>query len=123
MTSGYVSGYRQFHTGGLSSVTVDNTGNSSDVFVKLFALDQIPPSAARVFFVKGGDSFKVSNIRAGTFDIRYRDLNSGALARSEPFVLRELDVEGGTQFSEMRLTLYTVRGGNTRMSRINESEF
>ncbi len=47
--SGYLKGYPALSWGGYSNVTVDNSQNNSDVFVKLFWLDTIPPKAARVF--------------------------------------------------------------------------
>lgn len=121
--SGYVNGYKRLRLNGLSKLTIDNTQNDSDVFVKLLDIRGEVPLEVRTFFIKAGDQFTLSSIRAGTYDIRYRDLDSGAIAKSPPFELEETAVDGGVQYSEMRMTLYKVRGGNMRMQRISESEF
>ena len=42
-TSSYIKGYPVRATGGYSTVTVDNSQNDSNVFVKLFTLDTSPP--------------------------------------------------------------------------------
>ncbi|MFK5950216.1 MAG: J domain-containing protein [Methylococcales bacterium] len=119
----YVSGYKKLHTNGLSSVTVDNTRNSSDVFVKLVTLDGGKASPVRVFFIPARDQFKINKIRKGRYDIRYRDLSSGALARAEPFNLEETSNYDGTRYSNITMTLYKVRRGNMQTYKISESEF
>lgn len=48
-TAAYVRGYQQLHSGGLSTVTVDNSQNDSDVFVKLVSLDGPNAYPVRVF--------------------------------------------------------------------------
>src|SRR3990172_8511729 len=50
-TASYVAGYKKLHTDGRSTVTVDNSRNASNVFVKLVFLDSAQAYPARVFFI------------------------------------------------------------------------
>ena len=121
--SGYLKGYPALSLGGYSSVTVDNSQNDSDVFVKLFSLDTTPPKAASVFFIRSRDTFTVEDLKSGNYDVRYRDLASGTLSRTEQFNLQEVRTARGVQFSRNRLTLYKVRDGNMQIQPISEAEF
>jgi hypothetical protein len=121
--SGYLKGYPVLAVGGYSSVTVDNSQNDSDVFVKLFSLDMAPPKAASVFFIRAHDTFTVEDIKPGTYDVRYRDLTSGTLSRTEPLNLREVETANGVEFSRLTVTLYKVRNGNMQVQPISNNEF
>ena len=121
--TGYVSGYKRLHTNGLSSVTVDNSQNDSDVFVKLVYRGEQQPVAVRVFFIRAREQFRLANVRAGVYDIRYKDLDAGVISKSEAFDLKEIEVADGVQYSKMHLTLYKVRDGNMRIETISEEEF
>ncbi|MBC7622001.1 MAG: J domain-containing protein [Aeromicrobium sp.] len=122
-TDGYVDGYPLLFSGGMSSLTVDNSQNDSDVFVKLVNLDVAAPTPVRHFFIRAGSQFRASEVVAGNFDVRYRDLNSGALSRSDAFVLTETTTYEGTRYSDMTMTLYKVRNGNMKTHGLDESEF
>ncbi len=107
--SGYIKGYPIQFTDGLSSVTVDNSRNSSDIFVKLYALDSNPSQAVRVLFIRAGKKFTAEKIKAGAYDVRFRDLNSGALARTNTFNLEEYnDFDKGTKFTRYILKLKPI---------------
>jgi hypothetical protein len=121
--SGYIAKYPQRFTDGYSSVTLDNSKNDFDAVVKLYALDSKPPIAASVFFIKARDSFTVKEIRAGRYDMRFRNLDNGTLSKSDPFTLKEVAIEGGVQFSQMKLTLYKVSNGNMTLHDIPEKDF
>jgi curved DNA-binding protein CbpA len=122
-SSGYIKGYRRLHTEGLSSVTVNNNQNDSDVFVKLVSLDSAKAYPARQFFISGHGSFTLNNVTSGSYDIRYRDLDSGGLSRSEAFTLKETETENGTRYSNLTMTLYKVRNGNMKTYGLSETEF
>jgi hypothetical protein len=122
-SSSYVANYPKLNTNGLSSVTVDNTQNDSDVFVKLVSITANESHPVRVFFIPGFSKFKINSINAGLYDIRYRDLSTGGLARSESFTLEEVSTNNGTQYSDMTMTLYKVRNGNMQTYDLSESEF
>ncbi|MGJ3253075.1 MAG: hypothetical protein ACFE0J_18370 [Elainellaceae cyanobacterium] len=121
--SGYIDGYPRQAQDGYSSVTVDNSRNDSDVFVKLFSLDAGSPTPAQVFFIRAREEFTVENMRAGNYDIRYRDLDSGALARTDPFDLQEFKDHEGIRYSTITLTLYRVSGGNMQIHTISDQDF
>jgi hypothetical protein len=119
----YVSGFPRVHANGLSNVTVDNKQNDSDVFVKLVSLDGKNTYPVRAFFIPARGSFTANRVTAGNYDVRYRDLNSGHLSRSEQFTLEEIQTYDGTQFSNITMTLYKVRYGNMQTYDISEMEF
>ncbi|MEQ1814795.1 MAG: hypothetical protein ABL860_10160 [Candidatus Nitrotoga sp.] len=121
--SGYLVGYKKLNTDGLSSLTIDNTSNDSNVYLKLFALNQSPPDAVRHVFIKAGEKFTFSSVRAGNYDVRYRDLRNGGISKSEGFELQEIHEDGGTRYSEMTMTLYKIQNGNMQMRDISEAEF
>lgn len=119
----YVTGYPQLHRDGLSSVTIDNSRNDSDVFVKLVTLDGPNAYPVRQFYIPAHGSFSLKKVKAGNYDIRYRDLGNGALSRSEAFELTETPTSNGTQFSNITMTLYKVQHGNMQTHRLSEAEF
>lgn len=121
--AGYIKGYQRLHTDGLSTVTVDNSRNDSDVFVKLVSLDSTKAFPVRHFYIPAFGSFTVERIRQGSYDIRYRDLGTGGLSRSEPFTLEEIPTYNGVEYSNMTMTLYKVRNGNMQTYGISEDQF
>ncbi|MBF3764874.1 J domain-containing protein [Burkholderia pseudomallei] len=121
--AGYVNGYPLIHSDGLSKVTVDNSQNDSDVFVKLVSLDGPNAFPVRVFFIPAHGSFTLDSVTAGSYDIRYQDLNTGGRSRSEQFSLEEIPTNDGTQYSNMTMTLYKVHNGNMHTYELSEDEF
>ena len=119
----YVAGYEKLEDAGLSSVTVDNSQNDSDVFVKLVKNSVNESYPIRAFYIPAHGKFKVTNVNQGKYDIRYKDLDSGGLSKSESFMLEEIKTYNGVNFSEITMTLYKVRNGNMQTYGINESEF
>lgn len=122
-SAGYVGGYKRLHADGLSTVTVDNSRNDSDVFVKLVSLDSAQAYPVRQFYIPAFGSFTLNKLTAGNYDIRYRDLGNGGLSRSEAFNLEEIPTYNGTQFSNMTMTLYKVQNGNMQTYGLSEAEF
>jgi hypothetical protein len=123
VVAGYVNGFPRVHANGLSQVTVDNSQNDSDVFVKLVSLDGPKAFPVRTFYIPRHGSFTLNNVTPGTYDVRYQDLNTGGRSRSEQFSLEESPTYQGTQYSTMTLTLYKVRNGNMRTYGLAEDEF
>lgn len=121
--TGYLENKPKLQLGGLSTVEIDNSGNSSDVEVKLFYLDSEVPEPVRDFYVRKWDRFTINDIKAGTYDIRYKSLSNNSLLKSVPFTLKEIETYDGTNYSNIKITLYTVSGGNMHMQPISESEF
>lgn len=119
----YLSGAPRLNTDGLSKVTVDNEQNDSDVLVKLVEISADNAHPIRTFYIPARGQFTIDGIDAGKYDVRYRDLDSGHLARSEQFELKETRVADGTQYSSMTMTLYKVANGNMQTYDLAESEF
>ncbi len=123
VSAGYVGGYQRLHADGLSTVTVDNSQNDSDAFVKLVSLDGAKAYPVRQFYIPAFGRFTLKKVTAGSYDIRYRDLRSGGLSRSEAFNLEETPANNGTQYSIMTMTLYKVQHGNMKTYGLSETEF
>lgn len=122
-SAGYISNAPRRHTDGLSTMTVDNSQNDADVHVKLVSLNASEAYAVREFFIPAFSRFTASAVRAGSYDVRYRDLTSGALSRSEAFLLEEISRDGGTDYTNLTLTLYKVANGNMQTYPLEESDF
>jgi curved DNA-binding protein CbpA len=120
--SGYVEGYEQKNRGGLSEVTIDNTPNDADMFVKLVSLDGPSAVPVRTFFVAARGRFTLADLRIGTYDLRYRNLASGALARSPAFILEEVRTTGSPR-NATTLRLHRAGDGGMQTYSMGEGEF
>lgn len=123
VSASYLGGYKRLHADGLSTVTVDNSQNDSDVFVKLVSLGGAQAYPVRQFYIPAFGSFTLNRITAGNYDIRYRDLGNGGLSRSEAFNLEEIQTYDGVQYSNITMTLYKVQNGNMQTYGLSEAEF
>lgn len=119
----YVSGFRQLNTDGHSSVTIDNSRNNSDVYLKLVSLDTKEAFPVRHVFIPAFGSFTMNTVRAGNYDIRYRDLQTGGLSRSEALSVTESSSAYGIEYSNLTVTLYKVHNGNMQTYGLAESQF
>ncbi len=122
MTASYIEGVEQGGYGGLSSVTIDNSKNTSDVHLKLVSIGTTA-HPVRHCFIPAQAKFTFKSIIKGKFDVRYRDLSDGTLSKTEEFTLQENPTSTGTEYSNITLTLYKVINGNMQTETINESEF
>lgn len=119
----YITGELRLQDDGLSSVTVDNTLNDSDVFLKLVSLDLPQAYPVRVCFIPKHSQFQFEKVTQGRYDVRYRNLATGRILKSQLFTLNETPTQSGTKFDKFSLTLYTVLNGNTHTETIDESQF
>lgn len=122
-TASYLKAMPRRAAGGLSELTVDNTSGGSDVYIKLCSFAAKKCDGLRHVFIPQGSSFTMTNIVAGTYDIRYRDLTSGHIAKSEAVALRQIEDDQGTRYSVIRLTLYRVQHGNMSFEPLSEDQF
>jgi len=104
-SSDYVPGYPQRNINGLSQVVIDNSKSNADVFVKVVSVAETEPKVVRNVFIQANDRFTVNTLRAGTYELRYENLDSGVLMRSEVFALEESAISSGTRYSTVTLTL------------------
>jgi curved DNA-binding protein CbpA len=119
----YIKGYPIARADGLSKLTIDNSSNPTDVFVKLIALDTDKTLPVRHAFIPANSSFTMNKIRAGNYDIRHMDLSDGSLSRSESFALEEISEPAGVRFSVTTLTLFKVANGNMQSYSLAPEEF
>jgi hypothetical protein len=122
-TAGYLVDEPQTQKAGHSEVTIDNGQNNSDVFLKLVSLQGAVARPARQIYIPARSRFTIKNLTAGAYDVRYRDLTSGGLSRSESMTLTETTTSRNIQYSAVTLTLYKVANGNTATYGLSEDEF
>jgi hypothetical protein len=70
--SGYVAGYPQANTGKQMQVFIDNSANPAPVFVKIYDLDR--NANVRHVYILAGDTWNVSELAAGKYEVRYEDV-------------------------------------------------
>jgi hypothetical protein len=121
--SGYVEGFPVLHADGLSEVIVDNSRNDVDMFAKLVSLDGSRTVIVRNFLVAAHTSFAVHNLSMGSYDLRYRNLATGDLQRSQLFEVEDVKTAGGMQHSTVTMPLYASQNGNMQTFALSESEF
>ena len=105
---------------GLCELTVDNSRNNMPVYVRIWDIkDNVP---VRAFYISQGDKFTADNLSPGWYQVRYIELYDNDFpstgAKSENFELEQTNTYNGIQYSQMTLTLYKVRNGNTYTSSI-----
>jgi hypothetical protein len=108
-TSSYISGYPRLNVSGHVSVVADNSGSLDDVLVKLYDRDRKPMSAVRVVYVQARDKFTMERVKPGHYDVRYLDLTSGVIKKSQPIRVKEdlgwtvglYGVVDGTQYHQV----------------------
>ncbi len=118
--SAYVAGYPQMNEGGRSEITVDNAHNDGDMFVKLFSLDGPTAVPVRSFFVAARGRFALGGLPTGTYDLRYRNLATGTLARSPALILEEVR---GTEHSATTVKLYQAGDGKLQSYALGDADF
>ena len=122
--TGYDSSKPVLNDTGLCELTIDNSRNDMPVYVRVWDMDSYLP--VRAFYIAQGDEFTAYDLTPGTYEVRYIELydndfpSSGA--KSELFELEQIESAYGVQYSQMSLTLYKVRNGNTRTTSIPASQ-
>jgi hypothetical protein len=120
-TSGYIKKYPKKATNGYSSITIKNNENDFDVFVKVFSTTT--GKAIRTFFIRAHESFTAKEITPGKYDVRYRNLDSGDLIKTDEFELLETPGKEGTEYSIITMTLYNKEGGTMHSQPIDPASF
>ena len=108
--------------GGLSSFTVDNSQGDQDVVVRLYRDGKLP--AVRSFLVKKEDTYTSGKITAGNYVMRHRLIGSDKTYEAdEVFRLAETRIDGGIQYSRMRVTMFKVENGNLINKEVSSDMF
>ncbi len=74
--SGYVAGYPVGNPGKQMQMFIDNSANTSPVFVKIYDLDR--NANIRYVYIQAGDTWNVGGVAAGKYEVRYQDVLVGA---------------------------------------------
>lgn len=124
-TSGYMKGYEQAFTDGRTQMTIDNTENDHDIYIKLYNLDMATPALASVFFVKANDKFTVESITPGSYELRYHNLDNGSYFRTEALTLKEeFDSERNMiVYDHLTVGLYGTIDGDMKTYPLTEEDF
>ena len=74
--SGYVDGYPVANQGEEMQIRIDNAGNGSAVFVKLYDLDR--RANVRHVYVLARGALSIERLAAGKYEVRYQNVDPGA---------------------------------------------
>jgi len=118
-----VAGYPIECADGKSVVTIDNSRNPADVFVKLVRLDADAVTPVRHIYVPAFGMFDCKSVRKGKYELRYLDLSSGLVSRSEPFDLVETKTERAVNYSVMKVTLFKLNDSRSAGNGLSVAEF
>jgi len=75
--SGYVAGYPVSNEGDEMQVLVDNSANSSPIFVRIYDLDR--RSNVRHAFVQARGTLAIDKLAVGKYEVRYQNIVAGAV--------------------------------------------
>ena len=128
-----MDGYPLLNSEGEGSLTVDNSSNDSDAFVKLVSQGGGQPQVVRHIYVPAFQRFTVDRLAPGQYDLRYRNLASGALARTPAVTVAAAPQalpDGGqapslpaTGEAPLTVALYKEPQGKLPALRLAEKEF
>jgi len=120
----YLEGFEKLATGGYSSVTVDNSKNTSAVFMKLVSAEYGEHSkVVRVCFIPTRSTFTFGRITPGRYELRYQEVEDGACWKTETFELSETKRLRGVECTQLRIPLYGLMGRSLNLLRSDEREF
>jgi hypothetical protein len=68
--SGYINGYKVGNLGGNTQLTIDNSHNANDVFVKLFDIEQ--NQTVRYLLLKAHQKFTLAQLKTGNYELRHQ---------------------------------------------------
>jgi hypothetical protein len=122
-TSAYVRGYAVLYTNGGSQLVIDNSHNNFDVFLKVVSVTDPEPRTVRSVFVLAHGQFNVANLRSGTYEVRYHQLDSATLLRSSTFALEESAIAGATRYSIVTLALQNAADESAHTFPLTAEEF
>ena len=92
--SGYVAGYPLGNSGKQMQVFIDNSANAAPVFINIYDLDR--NANVRHVYILAGDTFNVSELAAGKYEVRYQDVAPAANPAGCPSVATTEIVHSGT---------------------------
>jgi hypothetical protein len=120
----YLPGFEKLATDGYSSVTVDNSKNTSDVFLKLVSAENRQASKVmRVCFIPARSAFTFYRVTPGRYELLYQEVEDGACLKTETFVLSQTKRSQGGECTRLNVPLYGLPGRSVNLLQSNEREF
>lgn len=120
----YLPGFEKLATDGYSSVTVDNSRNTSDVFLKLVSAETHHPSrVVRVCYIPARATFTFYRVTPGRYEMRYQEVEDGKCLKTETFVLSQTKRPEGVECTQLRVPLYGLPGRSVSLLQSDEREF
>ena len=124
VVTGYDENHPYLNDNGLCEITIDNTKNDMPVYVRIWDMKKHQP--VRAFYIRQGGTFTANELTPGQYEIRYRELyESGEPShgtKSQIYTMEQHRTPTGTQYDTLSLTLYKVRNGNARTTRIDAGD-
>lgn len=109
---------------GLSSLTLDNTRNNEDIYVRFtFEQDKNTSKFLRDVFIPAGNYAVLEKIPVGIYRVKTQNIKTGCVQISEPITIIERKITTGIEYSDNSLTFYPVINGNTHFSTLPASQF
>lgn len=120
----YIENYPYRNADGANRLEVRNDQGVADVFLKLLDLSDTPATPVRYVFIPAGGVAVIGQLRGGSYEIRYRNLATGAIVRTlRPIELLDDSESGRRHLVNHTVTLYGVPEGNMPTARVAESGF
>lgn len=123
MIANYVRGYPQEATKGESRITLDNTENGDDVFVKLIALRGGRAWQVRTCFLPAATAFSLMKLEPGDYELRYQNLATGEIRATDIFPLKETKEPLGIKYTTLRMALFNRGVEDVPSREIAQGEF
>jgi len=109
---------------GLSSLRLDNSRNSQDLYVKLArSLDLNSRNFAREAFIPAHQQLVLQNIPEGSYVVKMMDVTSGCAQVSPIISISETRTDRGIEYTNHSMTFYPVINGNTHLRTLSASRF
>ncbi|WP_082170576.1 MULTISPECIES: J domain-containing protein [Pantoea] len=109
---------------GLSSLTLDNSKNSQDLYVKLArSVDQNTRYFAREAFIPAHQQLTLQHLAVGNYVVKMMNIANGCAQVSPVLSIEETRTGRGIEYSNHSMTFYPVINGNTHLSTLSAADF
>ncbi|OHY61862.1 hypothetical protein BB778_04505 [Pluralibacter gergoviae] len=109
---------------GLSSLTLDNSKNSQDLYVKLAqSVDQNTHNFVREAFIPAHQQLTLQHLAVGNYVVKMMNVANGCAQVSPVLSIEETRTGRGIEYSNHSMTLNPVINGNTHLSTLSAANF
>lgn len=111
----------KFRSKGHSSITLDNTGGSSNIYAKVTIAGT--KTDVKDGYVPAGQSLELKDLVPGTYVVKYKNVTSGCSSISKELEINEVFTQTGVNYTHVDLTIYSVPDGNMRVNKLPDADF